>query len=201
MQVEVGPIGPVLAELREALDSWLGEPSWTQGPGSVKLLYRFETTALPAQSMRVKIEINTREHFSVYGLERVSFAVPSSWHTATVDVTSYTLEELLATKMRALYQRSKGRDLYDLWLALTTLEPDEARVVECFAEYLARSGNRVSRAEYEANVSAKLDSPDFRADVIPLLRDPDGYAVDSAARVVGENLVARLPGKPWKGHG
>ncbi|HEY8821668.1 MAG TPA: nucleotidyl transferase AbiEii/AbiGii toxin family protein, partial [Dermatophilaceae bacterium] len=27
--------------------------------------------------------------------------------------------ELVATKIRALYQRRKGRDLYDMWLALT----------------------------------------------------------------------------------
>ncbi len=45
----------------------------------------------------------------------------------------------------------------------------------------------------------KLASPDFRADVIPLLRDPTGYDVDDAALLVHDRLIARLHGEPWKG--
>lgn len=199
VQVEAGPIGPALAELREALDPWLGEPAWKQGPASAKLLYRFETTTLPVQSMRVKIEINTREHFSVDRLQQVPFAVSSRWHTATEPITTFTLEELLATKMRALFQRRKGRDLYDLWLGLTTLDPDEAHIVDCLGEYLARAETSISRAEFEANMVAKLASSDFRADVTPLLRDPAGYDFDAAASLVRDRLISRLPGEPWKG--
>ena len=201
VQIEPGPIGPVLAELREALDPWLGVPAWKQGPASAKLIYRFETTSLPVQSMRVKVEINTREHFAVDGLQHVPFGVRSPWHTADVPVTTFTFEELLATKMRALYQRRKGRDLYDLWLGLTTLDPDEAHVVECLSEYLARGETSISRAEFEENMAAKLAFPDFRAEVLPLLRDPTGYEVDVAAELVHDRLIARLPGEPWKGLG
>jgi predicted nucleotidyltransferase component of viral defense system len=201
VQVEAGPIGPVLAELREALDSWLGEPAWKRGPASVRLLYRFETTTLPVQLMRVKVEINTWEYFSVDGLQHVPFAVASRWHSADELITTFTLEELLATKMRALFQRRKGRDLYDLWLGLTTLDPDEAHVIECLGEYLARTETAISRAEFEANMAGKLASSDFLADVIPLLRDPAGYDVDAAASLVNDRLVARLPGEPWKALG
>ncbi|MDY0340949.1 MAG: nucleotidyl transferase AbiEii/AbiGii toxin family protein [Coriobacteriia bacterium] len=199
VQVEAGPIGPVLAELREALDPWLGEPARKQGPASAKLLYRFETTMLPVRRMRVKVEINTREHFSVDGLQHVSFNVENPWHSAAGLVTTFTLEELLATKMRALFQRRKGRDLYDLWLGLTTLDPDEAHIIECLGEYLTRTETAISRAEFEANMVGKLASPDFRADVVPLLRDPAGYDVDVAALLVHDRLIARLPGEPWKG--
>jgi len=198
VQVEAGPIGPVLAELREALDPWLGVPAWDQRADSVKLLYRFETTTLPVQRMRVKVEINTREHFSVDGLQWVPFAVASPWHSADELVTTFTLEELLATKMRALFQRRKGRDLYDLWLGLTTLDPDEAHVIECLGEYLARTEIAISRAEFETNMAGKLAAPDFRADVIPLLREPAGYDVDDAASLVHDRLIAHLPGEPWK---
>ncbi len=201
VQVEAGPIGPVLAELRDALDPWLGEPAWKQGPASAKLLYRFETTTLPVQRMRVKIEIDTREHFSVDGLQHVSFAVASPWHSAQELITTFTLEELLATKMRALFQRRKGRDLYDLWLGLTTLDPDEVHIIECLGEYLARTETAISRAEFEANMVGKLASSDFRADVIPLLRDPAGYDVDDAALLVHDRLIARLPDGPWKALG
>jgi len=199
VQIAAGPIGSVLGELREVLDPWLGMPSWEQRAGSAKLLYRFTTTTLPVQRMRVKVEINTREHFSVDGLQHVPFVVASPWYSANEPITTFTLEELLATKMRALFQRRKGRDLYDLWLALTTLECNEAHVVECLSEYLARTETSISRAEFEANMADKLNSSDFRVDVVPLLRDPAGYDVDIAAAFVHERLIARLPGDAWKG--
>jgi predicted nucleotidyltransferase component of viral defense system len=199
VQVEAGPIGPVLAEVREALDPWLGEPGWKQVTDSVKLLYRYETTAEPVRSMRVKIEIDTREHFSAEGLRWMPFSVGSPWHAADGKITTFTLEELMATKMRALYQRRKGRDLYDLWLALTSLTPDEQRVVGCLSKYLGRSGLRVSRAEFESNIAEKIASRDFRSDVTPLLRDGADYDVRVASELVEERLVARLPGEPWKG--
>lgn len=199
VQVEAGPIGPVLGELREALDPWLGVPTWKQGADSAKLLYRFDTTALPVQRMRVKVELNTREHFSVDGLQHVPFVVASPWHSAEESITTFTLEELLATKMRALFQRRKGRDLYDLWLGLSTLHPDEAHIIGCLGEYLARTETSISRAEFEANMVQKLASSDFRTDVVPLLRDPEGYDVDAAASLVHDRLITRLSGEPWKG--
>ncbi len=44
------------------------------------------------------------------------------------EVTTFQQEELLATKVRALYQRRKGRDLFDLWLGLTAGKADAAKV-------------------------------------------------------------------------
>lgn len=105
----------------------------------------------------------------------------------------------MATKLRALCQRRKGRDLYDLWLALETLAPDEKRVVAGLRAYLKHGGLSVSRAQYEANMTQKLASADFRKDVMPLLRDESSYDIDKAYRLVHERLIARIPGEPWKG--
>ena len=122
VQVTSGPIKPVLLEVQEALDGWLGQPKSQQASDSVKLLYGFETTAQPVRRTRVKIEINTREHFAVEGFHHVSFAVRSPWYAATTPVTTYVLEELMATKLRALYQRRKGsRSLRSLACARDTL--------------------------------------------------------------------------------
>lgn len=201
VQIEGGPIGPVLGELRHALDPWLGEPRWTQAADSVKLFYGFDTTTLPAKRMRVKIEVNTREHFSVLGLVGVGFTVDNPWYSGACSITTFETEELLATKLRALYQRKKGRDLYDLWLALETLSFDAIRTVDCLNEYLGRGGRRVSRAEFERNLTMKLESRGFREDVLPLLREPEGYSADRGAESVFERLIAKLPGEPWKGLG
>jgi predicted nucleotidyltransferase component of viral defense system len=67
VQREAAPIGPVLDAIRTALDPWLGDPRRSRGQGRVKMLYRFDTTTLPVRSMRLKIEINTREHIAVLG--------------------------------------------------------------------------------------------------------------------------------------
>jgi hypothetical protein len=47
VQIEAGPIGPVLKEVRAALDAWLGEPSWKQSEGRVTLNYRFRSEDVP----------------------------------------------------------------------------------------------------------------------------------------------------------
>ncbi len=69
--------------------------------------------------------------------------------------------------MRALYQRKKGRDLYDLWLALGTGKTQTAeRIIECFQRYMTHDGASVSRAEFEANLSAKLASAVILEDIL-----------------------------------
>ena len=109
--------------------------------------------------------------------------------------------ELLGTKLRALYQRKKGRDLYDLWAALADLDVDAGGIVECFQRYVASDGAAVTRAMFEANLSEKVASAAFRSDVLPLLRDGDVYDVDAAGDLVLDRLVSRLPGEPWRGRG
>jgi predicted nucleotidyltransferase component of viral defense system len=76
------------------------------------------------------------------------------------DVTTYELEELLATKLRAFYQRRKGRDLFDLSAALVRLSNlDAEKVIRCFQHCMEVNGARVSRAEFEANLAGKLSDP------------------------------------------
>jgi predicted nucleotidyltransferase component of viral defense system len=75
VQREPGPIGSMIDTVRSALDPWLGNPKWNQGKGRFTLIYRFETTFEPVSRMRLKIEINTREHFSVLGHTRHIYTV------------------------------------------------------------------------------------------------------------------------------
>ena len=75
VQRDAGPIGKLIDAIRETLDPWLGAPRWKRGKGRFTLYYRFETTFAPVTTMRLKIEINTREHFSVLDTTRQSFTV------------------------------------------------------------------------------------------------------------------------------
>ena len=201
VQREAGPIGPVLNAIRTTLDPWLGEPRWSRGHGRVRMLYRFNTTMLPVRSLRLKIEINTREHIAVLGMHSREFSVDNPWFSKQAEITVYEFEELLATKLRALYQRKKGRDLYDLWLALESNqhEPRKERIVECFLRYMDHGGTPVSRAQFERNIADKLTDPAFLEDIEPLLPVGAAYDPNAAAEAVLAQLVARIPGDPWKG--
>ena len=118
VRTEAGPAGPIMDALREVLDPWLGAPRWKQTEGRVTFAYRFDSEDRPPIPLRLKVEINTREHVAVYGFERMPFSVRSRWFEGDCEIQSYALEELLGTKLRALYQRKQGRDLFDLATAL-----------------------------------------------------------------------------------
>lgn len=201
VQSNAGPIGELVNAIREALDSWLGRPRWKQSRGRFTLHYRFETSFAPVSTRRLKVEINTREHFAVLGTATRTFTVDNPWFSGTAELPVYDLDELLGTKLRALYQRKKGRDLYDLWLALGTGEPSANRIIECFQRYMDHDGVIVSRAEFEANLAAKLASALFLEDLRLLLAADVEYDPAKAAQVVKEELIAKLPGEPWKGAG
>ena len=149
--------------------------------------------------MRLKIEINSREHFSVLGLQKQRLIVESPWYSDTADITVYGLEEMLGTKLRALYQRKKGRDLYDLYLVLSTKAFDEENVIECFKRYVAHGGVSVTRAQFEENLANKMQDDAFLEDVKPLLPTGVTYRAEIAYNLVSSRLIARLPGDPWKG--
>ncbi len=170
VQLRPGPIGPVLDALREALDPWLGKARQTTKEGRVVLLYRFHAEGPPVVPLRLKVEINTREHFTRLGIIRLPLVLDSRWASGQADIPTYALEELLGTKLRALHQRKKGRDLFDLYEAHRRASVDAGQVVDCLQAYLAADGHQVSRAEFEQTLRAKLEDPAFLSDIEPLLQ-------------------------------
>lgn len=199
VQVKGGPIGPILTELRGALDSWLGEPKRKSSDGGVTMLYRF--TSEDGLPMRLKVEMNTREHFSLHGFERQSFAVDSRWFGGQAEIPTYSLDELLGTKMRALYQRKKGRDLFDLWYAFnrTAHKPDAMRLVDAFLKYMEHGGHHVSRAMFEQNLLEKKADPRFTQGISPLLAAGVDWDFEQGFEFVMKGLISLLPGEPWQG--
>lgn len=199
MQVKPGAIGGVLNAIRRQLDPWLGQPKRSSGKASVTLTYRFESEVPPVRPLRLKIEINTREHFAVLEHDRLPLRVYNPWFAGESKVTTYALDELMGTKLRALYQRRKGRDLFDLWLCLKRGLIDPAQVTACFTAYMQHEGRTISRAEFERNLCEKESNSAFLDDIRPLLASEISYDAKEAVVLVRENLVSRLPGEPWRG--
>lgn len=194
VQVSAGPAGALMSALRETLDSWLGAPQWKQSQGRVTFLYRFDSEDTPPLRMRLKVEINTREHFSVYGFSSIPFEISSRWFAGKANIKTYELDELLATKCRALYQRRKGRDLFDLALALDHPAANPGRIATAFVRYLDHGGQFVSRVALEGNLKSKLSDPQFIADIGPLLASDFAWDPEAAVDKVGSRLVALLSG-------
>lgn len=200
VQVAAEPAGPTMDALHEVLDPWLGKPQWKQTEGRVTFFYRFESEDTAPIRLRLKVEINSREHFSVFGFTKAPFAVDSRWFSGAADIATYDLDELLGTKLRALYQRKKGRDLFDLAVALEKGEADPERIIHAFSAYMDHGGHDVTRALFEQNMAAKLCDRMFAADIGPLLASGYDWNLEHAARTVSSRLIARLPGEPWKGN-
>lgn len=198
VQVNAEPAGPMMGALREVLDPWLGKPQWKQAEGRVTFYYRFDSEDAAPIRLRLKVEINSREHFSVYGFIKSPFAVDSRWFDGSSEIATYELDELLGTKLRALYQRKKARDLFDLALALDNGAVDPARVIAAFSEYMDHGGHHVTRALFEQNIDAKLRDRQFTADIGPLLAPGHRWDTERAAGTVSSRLIALLPGEPWK---
>lgn len=199
VQMDPGPIGPILDQCRAVLDSWLGRPTRSHAVGSVTLVYRFQSEIPPVRPLRLKIEINTREHFAVLGFARRGIAADNPWCAAQAQVRTFCIDELLGTKLRALYQRRKGRDLFDLWFTVSRRMLDHNRVLACFTEYMKRQGCSVSRAKFEQNLHDKESDPAFLDDTKPLLRPDIDYDAGIAMKQVRMALIEELPGDPWKG--
>jgi predicted nucleotidyltransferase component of viral defense system len=199
VQTQAGPIGEILDAIRPRLDPWLGKPTRSRAEGGATLTYRFQSEIAPVRPLRLKIEINTREHFAVLGWQHRQLAVENPWFTGRAEVMTYELDELLGTKLRALYQRRKGRNLFDLWLCLSRKMLDPPRVIACFTEYLNRQGHSASRAEFERNLHDKENAPAFLHDIRPLLRADVRYDAQAAMQAVRGVLVEELPGEPWRG--
>jgi predicted nucleotidyltransferase component of viral defense system len=199
VQVQPGPIGPLLDAIQGRLNPWLGKPKRNMSEGRVTLIYRIQPEE--GTPLRLKIEINSREHFCVIGYVKKAFVVKSRWFSGSASILTYHLDELLGTKVRALYQRKKGRDLFDLWNAVTNAEVQPQRVIECFLHYMEQEGHKVSRAEFEENLLSKLDDSRFLDDVTPLLAP--GCVCDpvEAGGYVMDHLVRLIPGEPWEGRG
>lgn len=199
VQTRPEPIGEIIDGVRAAL-SWLGKCTRTQTQHSIHLVFKFSPESGGGEPLKLKIEINTREHQSRYALCRYPFTVESDWHQAHAEIVSFEPDEIFGTKLRAFLQRNKNRDLFDLNEGLLLPILDRQRLLDCFHHYLELEGHPISRANAEERMLQKL-TRSLTEDVTPLLppgiRFDDAAAIRAFGRVWGE-LVSRLPGESWK---
>ncbi len=168
--------------------------SVTQSGQMVHVVLDAEPTIQPGR-IRVKIETNIAETAPHQPPITIRYRVDSPWWKGEAEIVTFELAELLGTKVRALYQRSRGRDLFDLWICLTTAAVDDEAVVAGFHHYM---GDRAfSYPELARNLAAKLADPEFRNDMNELVAElPAGYLAEAAADLFMARIGSRLKNAP-----
>lgn len=189
VRTSAGGIGDIMKRLTE-MGKDLGFEVRTQMAQHPKVFWRFVSAS--GIKRKIKLEINTFERSPVLPLSSRKTTVESVWYRGCAEVPVFQVEELCATKVRALYQRSKGRDLFDLWLALTRLEVDPEGIVGAFETYRPKG---LTRGLMERNLAAKLDDRDFCHDCDSLIvggAKRFGYDAQEAGHLVMEKVVSLI---------
>lgn len=198
VQIHPGPIKPIISKLGEVL-SYMPNKVVKQKRYNNTLLFRIESEIAPIVQIRLKVEINCFEHFNVLGLKKIPFSVDSRWFSGDCNITTYELDELLGTKMRALYQRKKGRDLFDLWYALTQVKVNDSVILQCYERYMSFVVEHIPTfKEFVLNMEEKMNDDEFLTDMNLLLYPNMEYNPKEAYLMVKNRLIDKLPGERWK---
>lgn len=194
VQIKAGPIKPIMDKLRDEILTFLGVPVVKQKANNNTIIFRLKSEIAPVMPIRLKVEINCREHFSVLGITKFPFSVESQWYTGSCEITTYPLEELLGTKLRALYQRRKGRDLFDLYTAITQKDLNTDQILACYREYMKFfvGSKAPTQKDFLSNMEEKMQDDEFLGDTQLLLHNGVTYNPQVAYELVKSNLINKI---------
>ena len=150
----------------------------------------WKTISESGQPIRIKIEINTYERIPAMPIAVRQHVINTEYYSSKANITTFQAEELIATKIRALYQRSKGRDLFDIWLALELLKLDPAIITDAFEIYRPEG---LTAGLAVKNLASKLKNRKFTDDLsgLAVLHEVD-YGPIAAGAIVIEKLLRLL---------
>ncbi len=193
VQISPEPIGPVLKQIRERLKFIGTKRTVKQKAFNNTIVYSFDTEIEPVVKMKLKIEINCTEHFCVLGFKEIEHVVKNSWFESKNNIISYELEELLGTKLRALYQRRKGRDMFDLYWAYQNNKIDTDKLLHCYREYMKRSvAEPPSQKEFLISMEEKMLDAEFTNDIHVILRPGVEYDNEKAYAFIKKELIEKI---------
>jgi len=202
------PEGHIRRAIRRVLADVLGAPKasvWatitlalrnTVKPSRVlRMTYSLPSIMEPGRMLDIVVEANVTERTPHRSVVAIPFRFPFRDQSIQTQIKGYDIHELLGTKMRAMFQRKRGRDLFDLYWALTksTSAVEPAGIIDSFQHYMKQEGTKARRAEFVGILDAHLRDRGFCSDMEPLLRAGVSYDPQSAGTYVKTNLLRLLP--------
>jgi predicted nucleotidyltransferase component of viral defense system len=161
----------------------------------LRMTYSLPSIIEPGRMLDIVVEANVTERRPHRAMVEMPFSFPFRDQPVQAQINGYDLHEMLGTKMRAMFQRKRGRDLFDLYWALTKSPTPvtPSAIIESFQHYMQQEGSTAGRAEFIAILEAHLLDRGFCADMGPLLRTGITYAPQAAGKYVKANLLTLLP--------
>jgi predicted nucleotidyltransferase component of viral defense system len=201
------PDDPIRKALRRVLVDVLGTPKasvWdatlavrnTAKPSRIlRMTYLVPSMRTPGAVLEIVVKANVTERTSHRPILKIPFKIPFRGEPLETAINGYDIHEMLGTKMRALFQRRRGRDLFDLYQALTLAQPpvDPGAVVESFLHYLKQENSVAGRSEFISILEGHLTDTGFLSDMNNLLRKGIVYNPKMAGIYIRSNLLSRLP--------
>lgn len=96
----------------------------------LRLTYSVQSVSEPGATLDIVVEANVTERSPHRAVVAIPFEFAFRDATVAAQVNGYDLHEMLGTKLRALFQRKRGRDLFDLYWALTALQRQKLACIE-----------------------------------------------------------------------
>jgi predicted nucleotidyltransferase component of viral defense system len=163
----------------------------------LRCIYKVPSVSEPGRELTIEVEVNVSERIPKFPLQSLDF---ESIHRSVVlqnNIVSYNINEMLGTKMRAMFQRKKGRDLFDLYWALTAksvMPVNIPSIIDAFTHYMRDEDTHVPRSEFLAHLRKCLsDKAGFCSDMLPLLRNDLKYDPQIAGEYIETTLLSQLP--------
>lgn len=129
----------------------------------------------------MKIEISNIERFPVLCAVAREMKKPVS--KDVIKINTYAVEELMATKLRALYERLKGRDAYDVYF-LSSFDFDKTLVKKLLLYYFYRSKKIFNPNLFFKSIKDKFMSEKYVDDVSGFVRADVQFSMEKGIRKI-----------------
>jgi len=161
----------------------------------LRVTYSLPSIIDPGRMLDIVVEANVTERKPHLSVVEIPFSFPFRDKPVQTRIKGYDIHEMLGTKMRAMFQRKRGRDLFDLYWALTksTSPVDPSGIIESFQHYMKQEGTKAGRAAFVGILEAHLKDRGFCSDMEPLLRNGISYDPHYAGSFIKANLLSLLP--------
>jgi len=161
----------------------------------LRMTYSIRSIIEPNRMLEIVVEANVTERKPHRAVVEMPFSFPFREKPVQTHVKGFDIHEMLGTKMRAMFQRKRGRDLFDLYWALTKSPTpiDPAAIIASFEHYLKQEGTKAGRAEFIGILDGHLKDRGFCSDMLPLLRTDITYDPQTAGKYLKTHLLNLLP--------
>ena len=160
----------------------------------LRLTYSARSIIEPGRTLEIVVEANVTKRKPHRAVVELPFSFPFRDRAVRTHIKGFEIHEMLGTKMRALFQRKRGRDLFDLYWALTkSPRPlDPAAIIASFEHYLEQEGTKAGRVEFIRILDDHLKDRGFCSDMQPLLRTDITYDPQAAGKYIKTHLLNLL---------